>query len=196
MSKVVPVSQFILNRRLAQIKRYHATPLHQNETVAEHSFYVAMIARAICGVLAEKGIKVKTQEVLEKALVHDIEEMFSGDIIQPFKYSDSTLKELIDQLNVKSIEKAFEGLPPHLATHLKNLWQDYHAEAALEDKIVKISDRLSLIAYCLEQIRLGNRFMVEILDNGMKILSQYEFSWLEPIMRDIKKEIVKLKIRA
>lgn len=195
MLRTAPVSQFILNRRLAQIKRYHATPLHQNETVAEHSFYVAMIARAICGVLAEKGIKVKTQEVLEKALIHDIEEMFSGDIIQPFKYSDPTLKGLIDKLNLKSVEKAFEGLPPTLALHLKTLWKDYHAEATLEDKIVRISDRLSLIAYCLEQIRLGNHFMIEILTNGMKILSHYKFSWLVPIMGDIKKEIRELKIQ-
>lgn len=196
MAKGVPVSRFILNRRLAQVKRYHATPLHQNETVAEHSFYVAMIARAICAVLEEKGIKVKTQEVLEKALIHDIEEMFSGDIIQPFKYSDSTLKSLIDKLNIKSVEKAFEGLPPSLAAHFKKLWKDYHAEVTIEDKIVKISDRLSLIAYCLEQIRLGNRFMIEILANGMKILSRYKFSWLEPIMGDIKKEIEELKIQA
>jgi len=86
------ISQFILNRRLAQIKRYHATPLHQNETVAEHSFYVAIIARALCGLLEEKRVKINTLEVVEKALIHDIEEMFSGDIIQPFKYANKSGK--------------------------------------------------------------------------------------------------------
>lgn len=195
MSKRSSLSQFILNRRLAQVKRYHATPLHQNETVAEHSFYVAMIARAICGELSERGVRVNTQEVLEKALIHDIEEMFSGDIIQPFKYSDPTLKELIDKLNLKSVDQAFEGLPPTLAAHLINLWKNYHAEKKLEDKIVKISDRLSLIAYCLEQMRLGNRFMVEIFENGMKILLEYKFSWLRPILADIKKEARSLGIK-
>lgn len=194
MSKRAQVSHFILNRRLAQVKRYHATPLHQNETVAEHSFYVAMIGRALCGVLEEDGIKVKTQEVLEKALIHDIEEMFSGDIIQPFKYADPTLKELIDKLNLKSVDQAFEGLPSSLANHLIYLWKDYHKEESLEDKIVKISDKLSLIAYCLEQIRLGNRYMVEILRNGMKLLESYNFSWLKPIILDIKREIKKAGI--
>lgn len=182
------ITQFILNRRLAQVKRYHATPLHQNETVAEHSFYVAIIGRAICGLLEENGKKINTQEVLEKSLIHDVEEMFSGDIIQPFKYADPMLKTLIDMLNEKSVEKAFEGLPKQLSNHFKNLWKNYHRENSLEDQVVKIADKLSLVAYCIEQIRLGNKFMVEILDNGMTLLSDYKFPWLKPILTDIKKE--------
>jgi putative hydrolase of HD superfamily len=194
MSKRVNVSQFILNRRLAQVKRYHATPMFQNETVAEHGFYVALIGRAICGILEEQGIRINTQKVLEKALIHDIEEMFSGDIIQPFKYSDPSLKKLIDQLNTKSVDKAFEGLPKKLVKHFKNLWNDYKDEKSFEDEVVKIADRLSIIALCLEQIKLGNKFMVEVLKNGLRLLSQYKFSWLRPILADIKKEITKLDI--
>ena len=188
------ISQFILNRRLAQIKRYHATPLHQNETVAEHSFYVAMIARALCGLLEEKGAKINTLEVVEKALIHDIEEMFSGDIIQPFKYANTTLRNLIGQLNVKFVDAAFEGLSGNLANHFKVLWSEYHKERKLEDKIVKIADKLSLVAYCIEQIRLGNTYMLEILKNGMDLLAGYKFSWLKPILKDIKVEIKNLKI--
>jgi len=192
MDKKIRISQFILNRRLAQVKRYHATPMFQNETVAEHCYYVALLGRAICGILEEQGIRVNTQRVLEKALIHDIEEMFSGDIIQPFKYSDPSLKKLIDELNTKSLDKAFEGLPKNLAAHFKNLWSDYKDEKTFEDTIVKIADRLSIVALCLEQIKLGNKFMVEVLRNGMKLLSQYKFSWLAPIAADIKKEITKL----
>lgn len=194
MSKKLDVSQFILNRRLAQVKRYHATPMFQNETVAEHCFYVALIGRAICGILEEQGLKVQTQTVLEKALIHDIEEMFSGDIIQPFKYSDPSLKKLIDKLNTKSVDQAFEGLPKKLKLHFKHLWNEYRDEKTLEDKIVKIADKLSLIAFCLEQIKLGNKFMLEILQNGLRLLSQYKFGWLRPILSDIKKDLEKQNI--
>ena len=189
------ISQFILNRRLAQIKRYHATPLHQNETVAEHSFYVAIIARALCGLLTEKGVKVNTLEVVDKALIHDIEEMFSGDIIQPFKHANSTLRKLIGKLNEKFVDAAFEGLPKKLARHFKILWGEYHLEGKLEDKIVKIADRLSLVAYCLEQIRLGNTYMVEILKNGVKLLKDYKFPWLKPILADVNSEVKNLKLK-
>ena len=92
------VSKFILNRGLAQVKRYHSTPLHQHENVAEHTFYVVSIANALCALLEEKGKSVNKLEVMEKALVHDFEEMYSGDILQPFKYSDPQMKELIDKL--------------------------------------------------------------------------------------------------
>lgn len=187
------ISDFILNRRLAQIKRYHSTPLHQNENVAEHCFYVALIARALCSVLEENGQEVNKCEVMEKALVHDMEEMFSGDIAQPFKYADPELKKLIDKLNEKSIDKAFEGLPKKLAEHFKFLWSDYHAGNKMEDKVIKIADRLSLVSYCLEQIKLGNKFMVEILDNGIKMLKNYKLDWLNPIIEDIEKERAALK---
>lgn len=184
------ISAFILNRRLAQIKRYHATPLQQNETVAEHSFYVAMIARALCSVIPTQ--KIDVLEVVEKALVHDIEEMFTGDIIQPYKYYDPKLKNLIDKINDTMVKKAFEGLPPKLASHLTFLWSDYHQHKKIEDKIVKIADKLSLVAYCLEQIQLGNQFMKPILDNGLAMLSEYKFSWLTPVLADIKKEARKI----
>ena len=125
---------------------------------------------------------------MEKALVHDMEEMFSGDIALPFKNSDEELKNLIYKLNEKSVDKAFEGLPSGLAVHFKNLWVENQQEKKIEDKIVKIADRLSLVAYCLEQIRLGNKFMVDILDNGIKLLESYDYNWLKPIISDIEKE--------
>lgn len=186
------ISEFILNRRLAQIKRYHSTPMHQNETVAEHSFYVTIIARALCGLLEEKGEKIDKLEVMEKALVHDMEEMFSGDIAQPFKHADPELKKLIHKLNENSVDMAFEGLPIDLAKHFKYIWSDYNKENKIEDTIVKIADKLSLISYCLEQIKLGNRFMFDILTNGIKLLEIYKFEWLEPILSDIEKEKEKL----
>lgn len=182
------ISDFVLNRRLAQIKRYHSTPMHQNETVAEHSFYVTIIARALCGLLEERGEKVDKLEVMEKALVHDMEEMFSGDIAQPFKHADPELRKLIHKLNESSVDKAFEGLPPDLAKHFRFLWDDYNKENKLEDQIVKISDKLSLVAYCIEQMKLGNQYMAEILDNGIKLLKHNEFEWLTPIINDIEKE--------
>ena len=182
------ISKFILNRRLAQIKRYHSTPMHSNETVAEHTFYVTIIARSLCGLLEEKGQKVDKLEVVEKALIHDIEEMFSGDIAQPFKYADPELKKLIDELNEKSVDRAFEGLPVKLAEHFKRIWTEQHQNLKFEDKIVKIADRLSLVAYCFEQIKLGNSFMIDILDHGIKLLKDYEFDWLKPIISDIEKE--------
>lgn len=186
------LADFILNRRLAQVKRYHATPLHQNETVAEHSFYVAIIARTLCDVVDEKGISIL--EVVEKALIHDIEEMFTGDIIQPFKYYDTNLKKLIDKINENMVQKSFEGLPSELADHFRLLWLDYHRKDKLENKIVKIADRLSLVAYCLEQIQLGNSFMKPIFQNGMTLLRQYKFKWLEPVLNqidDYSKKIIK-----
>lgn len=186
------ISRFILNRRLAQIKRYHSTPMHQNETVAEHTFYVAIIARALCGLLEEKGEKINKLEVIEKALVHDMEEMFSGDIAQPFKHADPELKNLIHKLNEKSVDKAFEGLPIELAKHFRFLWDDYNKESKIEDKIVKIADRLSLVAYCLEQIKLGNGFMLDILDNGIGLLRNNKYGWLDEIILDIEKERAKL----
>jgi len=188
------ITKFILNRGLANVKRYHISPLTHHESVAEHSFYVALIARSLCDIAEESGEKINVLEVLEKALVHDMEEMYSGDILTPVKHANPEMARMIEQIGEKSFELVLKELPKKQAEHFRFIWLDYHKRLKIEDKIVKIADTLSLIAYCLEQINLGNKFMIQILNNGIDGLRNYNFAWLDLIISDIEDEKEKLKI--
>lgn len=185
------LADFILNRGLAEVTRYHSTPRRHDESVPEHSHYVTLFSDVLCDILEEKGKKIDRIDVLEKSLVHDMEEMYSGDIKHPFKNANPKLKKLIEDQAKMLIGKAFEGLPEKTAKRFKKRWDDYHdvtKSKSIENIIVEVADTLSLVSYCLEEMRAGNQRMTEIYNNGMKRLKSYNYSWLKPVLLKIEKE--------
>src|SRR5687768_11560563 len=92
------IARFILDRSAAHIKRYHTTPMFAQESVAEHSHFVAMITRIICYALERAGFRVDTLRAVDLAMIHDYEEAFSGDIISTFKHSEPELVHLLERL--------------------------------------------------------------------------------------------------
>src|SRR3972149_2059699 len=63
------IFEHILNRSLAHVTRFNNRPQHFEESVAEHTFYVAYFVLIICSLLEKKKIKVDTKKALQKSLV-------------------------------------------------------------------------------------------------------------------------------
>jgi len=66
--------------RAQDVKRWGIVRMHKQQSLAEHSFNVAMIARAFC-----KAIGIEDEQVTKAALCHDLDEIITGDIPTPFK---------------------------------------------------------------------------------------------------------------
>src|SRR5438067_3623685 len=149
------ISRFILNRSAAHIKRYHTTPMFTQESVAEHSHFVAMITRLICYALEQTGSPVDTLRAVDLAMIHDYEEAISGDIISTFKHSDTEFTELLERLTDKAIDRVFENLPADLAGYYTGLWRGHNA-GSVEGQIVSVADKLAGLAFSHEQLNMGN----------------------------------------
>jgi len=66
---------------LAQdVKRWVIVRTAKDQSLAEHTFNVVMIARAIC-----KELGVRDDKVIKYALDHDLDEILTGDIPTPAK---------------------------------------------------------------------------------------------------------------
>jgi len=86
------VFKHLQNRSLAHVMRFNLKPQHFPESVSDHSYFVAYIVSILCHLLGKQsGHTVDKQKALEMALVHDMEEMFSGDIVTPFKIFPKSL---------------------------------------------------------------------------------------------------------
>ena len=69
--------------RANDVKRWQIVKTLRSQSVAEHSWSVAMIAWRICD---ELGCEAKVvTEVIQWALVHDVAEVLTGDIATPVK---------------------------------------------------------------------------------------------------------------
>ena len=176
------ISRFILDRTAAHIKRYHTTPMFAQESVAEHSHYVAMIARLICYTLEQAGRPIDTLRAVDLAMIHDYEEAISGDIISTFKHSDPELLELLDRLTGRAIDEVFASLPDDLAQYYAELWRQ-HGAGAIEGQVVSVADKLASLSFAHEQLRMGNQFMEPIYRRFVWLIGTIPFDWW-PLVRD------------
>lgn len=69
--------------RLQYVKRWHVVHQTHDQSVAEHSFNTALIARRLAILCGENNNSVN--EVMAYAMFHDMDEVLTGDIPGPFK---------------------------------------------------------------------------------------------------------------
>lgn len=69
--------------RSADVKRWQIVKIARPQSVAEHSFMVAMIAARICEI---KGLpRIVRDAAVAHALTHDLPEVITGDVASPLK---------------------------------------------------------------------------------------------------------------
>lgn len=171
----------ILNRSLAHVTRFNNRPQHFEESVAEHSFYVAYITQVLCWLLTEEKVKIDTKGAIQMALIHDQEEGFSGDILNPFKHFNPKVERAIKEVNKETINMMFENLPPKMGKDFVNLWHEETERDSIESEVVKVADTLSLIAKCYEEMEAGNNYFAGIYKKEIKNLRSLSHPWWKKI---------------
>jgi putative hydrolase of HD superfamily len=179
------IFSYLLNRSLAHVKRFNNRPQHFPESVAEHSFYVAHFTQIICVLLKEREVKIDQEKAVAMALIHDVEEGFSGDILNPFKHFNEKVASAIREVNEETIGMMFEDLPEKTSQHFIELWYEEQKRQSIESQIVKVADSLSLISKCYEEIEAGNNFFQEIYKIQLRALKNLDYSWWKPIQKEI-----------
>ena len=119
-----------------QVKRFHTEATIGQETVAEHSFGVAMI----CHYLKERP----SARLINAALFHDLAEQVTGDIPAPTKWKHPLFSAFLG-----GIEEDFDET------------YELKRESLTEEEaiILKNADSLQCMWYCIEQRKLGNKNM-------------------------------------
>lgn len=185
------IFEHLLNRSLAHVTRFNNRPQHFEESVAEHSFYVAYFTQIICWLVSEKGVKLDAQKAIAMALIHDQEEGISGDILNPFKYHSKKVNEAIKEVNKETINMVFETLPPNMGKDFINLWHEESERDSIESQIVKVADTLSLISKCYEEMEAGNNYFTEIYKRDIKKLKNLSYPWWKKIRDQVLSGAVK-----
>tara|TARA_R110000744_G_scaffold195300_1_gene314288 strand:- start:815 stop:1351 length:537 start_codon:yes stop_codon:yes gene_type:complete len=129
-----------------EVKRYHTLPIIGEQTVASHSWGVALILDWLKPDISKTAIL--------KALTHDVAEKQTGDIPAPTKWNNKSLAK-----QLASVERRIE----------RELGVDY--ELTTEEKeFFKQSDLFELLLYCVNQRSLGNTNVNVVFSNGVEKL--------------------------
>lgn len=118
---------------LKDVLRTAWTPAGRQESTAEHSWRLALLA----WVIAEDRPELDLARVLLLCLVHDLGEIDTGDIsaaLQPDK--DEKFHE-----EEAAVQRLSAGLEEPLRIRLMAAWQEYNAGATPEARLVKALDK-------------------------------------------------------
>lgn len=144
--------------RLNSIVRYNTKQKISSESVASHSFFVALFTKMICDSLGViPSVKLLA---IEFALVHDAPEYLMNDVTYDAKQRIPGISELL-----RSFEREYlqENFPDSVATAF-----GAEDERIIARLIVELADIYSVIQYCDNEVEFGNSRFTEILD-GSKI---------------------------
>lgn len=135
---------------LGEIIRYNNRAKIKEENVAAHSFYVISTVLKIVKMFnLSDEIKYKA---LEFATVHDIPEMFTGDMPYDTKISNPELAELLQQAEIKELEK---NMPEFLDSYLQFVKEE--EERTIPYLVTKLADTVSVLQYSNLELELGNK---------------------------------------
>ena len=154
--------------QLRYVVRYATCRKQHHETVAEHQFYTAFFTM----IIAQHCTGVNVGLAVQRALVHDVEEHATGDIVRPIKHQ---FKDAAHAVAVNEAQSFFSKIAPSCWPDLFKHWQDAK-DSTREGRIVAFADYLSVLSYLSQEIRGGNSLII----GNMLQLREYAASFSDP----------------
>ena len=153
------------------ITRWNNSRRIKDETVAHHSYLVTLFVNFLVERLCEDLYSVKGREdgygflkaekfklrVLRSALMHDFDEMISGDVLYTVKSNEFNGKELtrlLDEFVENKVETLLDGVK-ECEKELFVLSTTYYDDLLIKS-IVKVGDWLACLFYIYKERQLGN----------------------------------------
>lgn len=184
-------------RRLSYIERCSNTLHIQEYNVAEHSYYTALFAMVFADIenflimkdLAQELVDnpkihddktegelrerlYDTSEVIKRALIHDLEETLTGDILYPLKNENPKLKPHLDHVINTCVEDSlFVELPAGVKKYYVNLWKASKDETK-EGKLVAAMDKFEILLFAISELEIGNNSFKEMYRTAKDILKK------------------------
>ena len=172
-------------RRLRSIRRANNLPTLQTEDVAQHSFYVAILALTLAddynAHVAEHNRQyhpldtentyelVSTAQVTRQALFHDMEEVFTSDIPWNVKHHNNETNVAIQRCIWEKLKTVYQGTTSPVSEHEFLICT---AKNNLAGDFVNVADNLEGAWYCYTEVTMGNQYMQGLLVKYLKVIEQ------------------------
>lgn len=149
--------------KLKNIIRYNTRLRLKDESVAEHSFYVALLSLMICDKYNVSNEITKNTVI--KALLHDMPEIETNDITHDAK----------ERLNLRPLLKTYED--DYYKRNFPKHCDLMNTTDKIVTTIVDLADSMSVKQYAMSEIELGHHDseMHDILDDANMRIAKYTF---------------------
>ncbi|HEV3468545.1 MAG TPA: HD domain-containing protein [Pyrinomonadaceae bacterium] len=134
------------------------------ESVAAHSYGVALTAMLLADEVASRGVRVDAERVLRLALLHDLQETRTGDL--PRTVAEYYGREARRRAERAAFDDVMRPLGAARASVYAELHEDYEERGSLEARLVKAADIIDLLAQALMFERAGARGLGEFWEGA------------------------------
>jgi len=172
--------------RMNQVDRYSGVYQEASENLAEHVTEITMFSYLIATKLKDCfGETIDFGLLFESCLLHDIEEVITGDVPRNTKYATQNIKKSLDNF-------AKESADAILTKKQYAVW--HNAKKGKEGFILALSDFLTVAKKCVVEIELrGNISFMKVLNevltlsdpNKMTIPAVFENQRSEKYFKDL-----------
>ena len=159
------------------------------ESVAAHSYGVAVAAMLMADEIRARGVEVDDGRLLKLALLHDWAEARLGDI--PRTGGEYFGAEARHRAERAAFDDIVRGLGTQLEKSYSRLHEDYEQRASLEARLVKAADVVDLLVQALAFERAG----VRGLDEFWEGVGDRYFQ-LEGVAGEVVSEVIRLLVEA
>ena len=164
---------------------YALAGIQQDElsNLAEHHYLVTFIAWQLASQVKKAGAKIDVQKGLEFGLIHDLGELFGGDISMPYARANPKAREYakaFEEENQKFLSRFFGNQ----SEHFKELGHEILDAKSDEAIIAKIADYIEVTHY-KQYVKVFSKFDTDLIKP--KLASMIE-KMVDPIA---KKELGK-----
>jgi len=166
---------------MSNVQRYSWTQVIIPENLAQHSYYVTVLADLISEDIKHRflNIEINKSDLLSFALYHDYEEIYTWDIVTPVKYKNKEFRRQLDSLwNLLLKEWTISNFEwnSHVWNRIKNSHEAYELwkDEKIESQIVKFADMIQALWYVMQEVNMWNSYMSPVLKNIVKsIMDKY-----------------------
>lgn len=137
-------------RMAAVVTRWSTTPHHHKQTIAEHSFYVALYTDFLCQLI--RLPHSRKYQIVHWALIHDMPETVLSDTPGPVK------RATVNEMNFRAAESQVFGELGSGYDH-----DDFDKQAR---GIVKVANLIDEVFYLHMERLMGNQFIERVFQNS------------------------------
>ena len=138
--------------RMNEVKRYSGTRLQEEESLSHHITDVSMMSYIVAKRLISNNDSIDIGSLLEKCLIHDLDEIATGDIPRNTKYAIPGMKVQLDEVSGIAIKKFSDSLLGFDDLYYK--WSD--AKSGKEGYILQMVDMLCVVRKASIEVEVYN----------------------------------------
>lgn len=140
--------------RMKYINRWGLMRNTRPESLSEHSLEAAFFAHALVLIYCRRfGGRLSPDRAAVLAMFHDASEIITGDLPTPVKYYNDDIRRSYKMAEAAACTRLAEFLPDDIRADIEPLIRE---EDEQYRPFIKAADKLSALAKCIEERRMGN----------------------------------------